>query len=166
MRSHRLESEQIFGRSLAEVFAFFCDPVHLSAITPPWLHFQVLTPPPIVMRAGTLIDYRLRVRGLPLRWQSEITVWEPPRRFVDVQRRGPYRQWIHEHLFEETSAGTKVADRVDYAVPGWILAPLIRRWLVGPDVERIFAYRRQKLTEIFQPLAALHAGEAASGSTF
>jgi ligand-binding SRPBCC domain-containing protein len=110
----------------------------------------VLAQHPPEMGAGTVIDYRLRLHGIPLRWRSEITVWEPPRRFVDVQRRGPYRLWEHEHLFLPKDGGTLVQDRVRYAVPGGsLLAPLVDRLLVRPDLERIFAYRRQRLKEIF-----------------
>ena len=101
---------------------------------------------PLEMRAGARIDYRLRVRGLPLRWQSEITAWEPPHRFLDEQRRGPYRLWVHEHTFVERDGGTEVRDRVTYAVPGgW----LVERLLVGPDVRRIFAFRRETLARLF-----------------
>ena len=95
---------------------------------------------------SALIDYRLRLRGLPIRWRSEITTWQPPHRFVDEQRRGPYRMWIHEHTFTERDGGTLVGDHVRYAVPGGWLAD---RLLVRRDLETIFAYRQEKLTEIF-----------------
>lgn len=143
MRVFALHSTQWLPRRLEEVFGFFADARNLERITPSWLHFSVLTPAPIEMRAGALIDYRLRVRGIPLRWRSEITAWEPPLRFVDEQRRGPYRMWVHEHTFTQRDGGTEVGDRVTYAVPGgW----LIERLLVGPDVRRIFAHRRRVLT--------------------
>jgi ligand-binding SRPBCC domain-containing protein len=133
-----------------DVFPFFAEARNLEQITPPWLSFYVLAQHPPEMGAGTVIDYRLRLHGIPLRWRSEITVWEPPRRFVDVQRRGPYRLWEHEHLFLPKDGGTLVQDRVRYAVPGGsLLAPLVDRLLVRPDLERIFAYRRQRLKEIF-----------------
>jgi ligand-binding SRPBCC domain-containing protein len=133
-----------------DVFPFFAEARNLEQITPPWLSFHVLAQHPPEMGAGTVIDYRLRLHGIPLRWRSEITVWEPPRRFVDVQRRGPYRLWEHEHLFLPKDGGTLVQDRVRYAVPGGsLLAPLVDRLLVRPDLERIFAYRRQRLKEIF-----------------
>jgi len=133
-----------------DVFPFFAEARNLEKITPPWLSFRVLGQRPPEMGAGTVIDYRLRLHGLPLRWQSEITVWDPPRRFVDVQRRGPYRLWEHEHLFLPRDGGTLVQDRVRYAVPGGpLLAPVVERLLVRPDLERIFAYRRQRLKQIF-----------------
>ena len=131
-----------------KVFAFFADAANLDAITPPWMHFHVLTPRPIAMCAGTSINYKLRMHGLPIRWQSEINVWEPPHRFVDVQRRGPYRHWRHEHVFEERSGGTLIRDRVDYAVPGWLLQPLVHRWLVAPDLRKIFAHRKARIQEL------------------
>src|SRR5918911_1052128 len=114
------------------VFAFFADAANLEAITPPWLHFDVVTPAPIEIKPGTRIDYRLRLHGIPLRWQSEITTWEPPHRFVDQQRRGPYPLWVHEHTFLEQNGGTLVRDHVEYGVPG---GTLINRFLVRPDLE-------------------------------
>jgi ligand-binding SRPBCC domain-containing protein len=133
-------------RPLDEVFAFFSDAHNLDRITPPWLHFHVLTPPPIPMRVGQRIDYRLRIRGIPLRWQSAITAWEPPHRFVDEQQRGPYRAWIHEHTFEEKDGGTLARDEVKYAVFG---GALVNRLFVERDVKKIFEYRAGKLGEIF-----------------
>src|SRR5262249_38693588 len=132
-----------------EVFAFFSDAHNLDAITPPWLHFQVLTPRPIAMGVGTRLRYLLRLHGVRLYWLTEITAWEPPHRFIDRQLEGPYRQWVHEHVFSERAAGTLMRDRVDYAVPGGLLEPLLHRFLVGPDVARIFAYREAKLIERF-----------------
>lgn len=130
-----------------EVFPFFGDAFNLEKITPKWLHFQVLTPKPIKMQAGTLIDYKLRLRGLPIRWRTEIASWEPPFRFVDQQLKGPYRAWIHEHRFLEKDGGTQCFDRVQYDMFG---GKLINRLLVRRDVERIFAYRQQQLAEHFQ----------------
>lgn len=131
---------------IGRVFSFFADAANLGVITPPWLHFTILTPLPITMRVGALIDYRLRVHGLPLRWQTEITGWEPPYRFVDEQRRGPYRLWVHTHTFEERDGGTLCRDQVDYAVPG---GALIDRLFVRRDVKAIFAYRELALKTRF-----------------
>ncbi len=145
------QSEIWLPRPRSEVFAFFSEPRNLETITPAWLHFSILTPQPIAMRPGAIIDYRLRLRGIPVCWKTEITVWEPPHRFVDVQRRGPYRVWVHEHTFEERDGGTLARDRVDYKVPGgW----LVQRLLVGRDVERIFAYRRCVLAHWFGAASA------------
>jgi len=145
VRIRRLEVEQWFPRPIDEVFAFFADAHNLDAITPPWLHFRIMTPAPIAMAAGTLIDYRLRLHRVPIRWRTRITAWEPPTRFVDCQIRGPYRQWLHEHMFESREGGTWMRDRIDYSLWGFGLEALLHRYFVGPDVQAIFAYRREKL---------------------
>lgn len=131
------------------VFEFFSDAHNLEAITPPMLKFNVLTPPPIVMAEGTLIDYKLKVRGVPLRWTSRITAWDPPHRFVDEQVRGPYKLWRHEHTFTPYEGGTLARDRVDFLSRGWLLAPLLHRLLVNRDVQAIFDYRTTALRERF-----------------
>lgn len=128
--------------SPAELFPFFADAGNLDAITSPWLHFHIITPRPVEMRAGTLIDYKLRVRGLPLRWRTLIKEWEPPHRFVDEQVRGPYRRWTHTHTFESRADGTLARDTVQYSVPlDFIAHPLF----VRRDIERIFGYRQEAL---------------------
>ncbi|MHC5023711.1 MAG: SRPBCC family protein [Planctomycetota bacterium] len=139
-RDHVLRCSLRLTRPRDEVFAFFADAHNLERITPPRLRFEILTPDPIEMREGLLIDYRLRLRGIPMRWQSAITAWEPPYRFVDEQRRGPYRRWIHEHVFEDDGDGTIVRDEVRYGVPG---GRLVHALLVAPDLRRIFAYRSE-----------------------
>lgn len=141
-----LRREQWFPRPLDEVFPFFADAGNLADITPPWLNFRILTPLPIDMRAGALIDYRIRLWGVPVRWRTEITDWEPPLRFVDRQIRGPYRTWIHEHRFSERDGGTAMVDEVRYAAPfGALSEPLF----VRPQVERIFEYRARVMRERF-----------------
>src|SRR5215210_6454688 len=107
----RFTRELWLARPRDEVFRFFSDAANLDALTPPWLHFEVLTPD-VVLRPGARIDYRLRLYGVPFRWQSEITRWEPPTLFVDEQRRGPYRRWIHTHTFSDERGGTLVRDAV------------------------------------------------------
>lgn len=140
------ESEVWLPKPREAIFPFFADAQNLEILTPDWLRFEVLTPEPIEIGEGTRIDYKLRYRGIPLRWESEITAWEPPRRFVDEQRHGPYRRWVHEHRFEPQGDGTLARDVVDYAVlGGW----LVDRLVVRRDIERIFQYRRQKLAELF-----------------
>lgn len=146
MRVYLLRSTTTVPRPLDEVFAFHADASNLQDLTPRWLDFRILTPSPIDMRPGTLIHYRLRLRGFPIRWLTEITAWEPPHRFVDEQRRGPYRLWIHEHRFEAVEGGTRISDTVRYAVP---FGSLVHGWAVGPDVRRIFAYRHERLLERF-----------------
>ena len=128
------------------VFAFFSDAFNLERITPDLLRFRVLTPAPIDMRPGALIDYRLSLRGLPMRWRSEITEWDPPNRFADRQRRGPYREWHHTHLFEDRDAGTFVHDIVRYRLIGPdLVTRAINALLVEPDTRRIFTFRHAAL---------------------
>jgi ligand-binding SRPBCC domain-containing protein len=138
----RLEHDQVVSRPLREVFEFFSRAENLERITPPWLRFRLLTSPGVEMRAGVNIEYRLRLRGIPLGWTSLIEVWERDVRFVDLQIRGPYRLWRHEHRFTAVADGasTRVQDRVDYLLPfGWagnLALPLVRH-----DLRRIFDYR-------------------------
>lgn len=129
-----------------KVFPFFADARNLETLTPPWLNFNVLTPGHIEMRDGALIDYQLRVHGLPVCWRTEITGWNPPYSFCDEQRRGPYRRWRHTHTFMEKDGGTLCRDEVVYAVPG---GALVNRLFVQRDVKRIFAYRAQALQKHF-----------------
>lgn len=146
MKTFRFIAHQKIEQPLPEVFAFFSDAHNLATITPPWLRFEVLTPAPIAMQVGTRIDYRLKLRGIPLRWQSEITAWNPPQAFTDEQRRGPYRLWRHTHTFEATAAGTVVGDEVEYAVWG---SSVVNTLFVRRDIAKIFAYREEKLDELF-----------------
>jgi ligand-binding SRPBCC domain-containing protein len=136
-------------RPRSEVFGFFSDAANLQELTPPWLHFRVLTAQPIAMRKGALIDYRIRLHGLPIGWKTEITAWEPPRRFVDEQLRGPYRLWVHEHSFKEIEGGTLAGDFVRYSVPGGALGTLANRLLVARDLRTVFRYRHRRLQEMF-----------------
>jgi ligand-binding SRPBCC domain-containing protein len=143
---YTMETYQFLPRPLEVVFPFFADAGNLEALTPPWLRFEILTPLPIVMHAGAIIEYRLRLHGIALRWQSKIMVWEPPLRFVDEQRRGPYRTWIHEHSFRQRDNGTEMRDFVKYSAPGGWLVNLL---FVQREVRRIFEYRSRKLSDFF-----------------
>jgi ligand-binding SRPBCC domain-containing protein len=144
MKTSVFETRQWLPAPPETVFHFFADAFNLERLTPPWLRFQVITPAPIEMAAGAVIDYRLKLHGIPVRWRSEITVWEPPHRFVDRQIQGPYRLWIHQHTFEPAQGGTLAVDRVEYAVPGgWP----VRKLLVERDLRKIFEYRKGKLRE-------------------
>lgn len=146
--SFQLHRETVVPLRRDEVFAFFASPANLDALTPPWLSFAIRALPP-QMAAGVEIDYRLRLRGVPVRWTSLIRTWEPPWRFVDEQVRGPYRRWVHEHRFEEVAGGTRVVDHVDYEVPGGrLFGGLVHRLLVAPDLATIFDYRQQRLREL------------------
>jgi ligand-binding SRPBCC domain-containing protein len=143
-------------RPRAEVFAFFADAHNLERITPGFLRFEVLNPAPIAMHAGTLIDHRLRLHGIPIRWRTAITAWDPPVRFVDTQLRGPYTEWVHTHSFDEEDGGTLVKDRVRYRLPGpWFATRIVNRLMVAPDTRKIFEYRHEALRRLFA------AGDAA-----
>jgi ligand-binding SRPBCC domain-containing protein len=143
---YTVESCLFLPQPLDIIFPFFADAGNLEALTPPWLQFEILTPLPIEMLAGARIDYRLSLHGIALRWQSEITAWEPPFRFVDEQRQGPYRSWIHEHTFTRSGNGVAMNDFVLYSVPGGWLPNLL---FVRREVRRIFEYRARKLCDLF-----------------
>ena len=143
MRYHVLRREQVLPAPPEEVFPFFADAHNLEAITPPWLGFRVLTPRPVEMRPGALIEYRLRLRGIPLAWLTRIAEWVPGVRFVDEQLSGPYRLWHHTHDFEPAGAGgTLMRDTVRYALPGWPLGEVAHALVVRRDLEAIFDHRR------------------------
>jgi ligand-binding SRPBCC domain-containing protein len=147
MKEFTLRTELWLPRPRDEVFPFFAEARNLETLTPPWLQFEVLTPAPVEMRPGTLIDYRIRVHGIPVRWRTEIAEWQPPHRFVDIQLRGPYTLWHHTHTFEERDGGTLCLDQVRYRPRGGALM----HWLfVRRDVESIFRYRQQRMKEMFR----------------
>ena len=147
-RVHVLAREQVVPRAREDAFEFFADAFALARITPPWLDFQVITPAPLEMAEGTLIEYALRLRRVPIKWLTRIEVWEPPLRFVDVQLRGPYRLWEHTHSFVPRGAGTAIVDRVRYGLPLGPLGELARIAIVDRDLERIFDYRREAISEL------------------
>lgn len=139
----RLERHQLLPGEPGDVFGFFANALNLERITPPWLGFRVVAGGPIEMGPGTLIEYRLRLHRVPVRWLTRIEVWDPPLRFVDAQVRGPYRHWHHEHTFTSTPAGaTLMRDRVDYELPAGPLGSLAHALFVRRDLERIFDHRR------------------------
>jgi ligand-binding SRPBCC domain-containing protein len=145
--STRMHRDTVVHAPLATAFAFFADAANLERLTPPWLRFSIRTAPPIVMRAGLEIEYRIHLYGIPIRWVSVIDVWEPGVRFVDRQVRGPYRWWRHEHRFEAVGEATRVIDDVDYLPrAAWLTGRLVSR-----DVERIFEYRHATLGRLFPP---------------
>ncbi len=144
-----LEREQWVPRPLQEVFAFFADARNLEKLTPEWLRFEILTPEPIEMRAGAVIDYKLAWHGIPMRWKTEITKWEPPHHFEDLQIKGPYQLWRHTHRFEAVDDGTRIRDVVQYALPFGVLGRAVHAVSVRRNVEEIFDYRDEKVRALF-----------------
>jgi ligand-binding SRPBCC domain-containing protein len=152
---YQLERQQFFPYPREEVFAFFADAYNLEAITPDFLHFRILTPRPIMMQAGTLIDYTLRLFGIPLQWQTRIETFEPPHRFTDSQLHGPYSHWHHLHEFFEVPGGTLVRDHVDYALPFGLLGTVAHACLLRRTLDRIFDDRFTRLCQLFPPTELL-----------
>jgi ligand-binding SRPBCC domain-containing protein len=156
---HVLEARSMLPLPLDQVFPFFAAATNLEALTPPWLRFSIVTPAPIDIRRGSLIDYRLRLHGVPLRWRTEIVEWEPPHLFVDRQVRGPYHTWLHEHRFLEVAGGVVVADRVRYRIRGGRLVHrAANATTAARDLRAIFAYRQERLQALLltgEPLIPL-----------
>jgi hypothetical protein len=145
---HLLERSQRVEVPPERAFAFYADALNLEPLTPPWLHFEVTTPGKIVMGPGALLDYRLKLHGVPIRWRTEIRTWEPPHRFVDVQARGPYSLWEHTHLFEaDGEEATVIRDRVRYRIPFGPIGTLAERLFVRRDLRRIFDFRAAAVAE-------------------
>ena len=138
---------QVLPRPIDEVFEFFSDGRNLAAITPPWLGFRIVSAPAELER-GALIRYRLRLKGVPVRWLTEITDWQPPRSFTDVQLAGPYRIWEHTHRLAPLGGETEMYDHVLYLVPGGPIAPLVDRVVVRPLLDEIFDYRARRVREL------------------
>jgi ligand-binding SRPBCC domain-containing protein len=152
---HVLERQQRVELPLEEVFPFYADAGNLGRITPPWLGFEVTTPQPIEMGVGALIEYRLRLHRIPVRWRTRIEAWDPPHRFVDAQLNGPYLVWHHTHTFRADGEGaTILGDRVRYAMPFGPLGEVARALLVRRDLERIFDYRRDAVAALLGPGAS------------
>jgi ligand-binding SRPBCC domain-containing protein len=155
-RNFTLQRTQLLPLACEELFAFFADPWNLEAITPPWLRFRIVEAPERLGR-GSVLRYRLRVFGWPIRWRTEISGWSPPRAFADVQVAGPYPLWEHEHRFTGVAGGTEIFDHVRYRVPGGPFAPLVHRTFVSRWLDEIFDYRRERLFEL------LGGGDTARG---
>lgn len=149
MARHLLHREIVLPRPLAEVFPFFAEAQNLERITPPFMRFSILTPQPIAMRAGTVIDYRIALGGVPMRWRTLIESFEPGVQFVDVQLRGPYKLWRHTHRFFDEGGNTRMTDDVEYEVGFGPLGEVARWLFVGRTLERVFDYRSRVIGEQF-----------------
>jgi ligand-binding SRPBCC domain-containing protein len=146
---HTLDREDIVPRPRPEVFAFFADASNLERLTPSSLRFKILTPTPIAMHAGTIIDYEIALFGIPFRWRTRIEVFEADARFVDVQLSGPYRSWRHTHEFADVTGGTRVRDHVEYEIALGPLGEVARALFVRRRLEKIFDFRRQAIGRVF-----------------
>lgn len=149
---HVLSVSTFIPRPRSEVFAFFSDAENLEKITPVQLRFEMITPAPVHMAVGVLIDYRLRLFGVPFHWRTRIAQWNPETSFVDEQLKGPYASWAHTHSFADVEGGTAVTDSVRYKLPlfpfGEIALPLMRLQL-----KYIFRYRTDRIREILGPVS-------------
>lgn len=149
MKVRTLEHTQIVPRPIAETFRFFSDPRNLQRLTPAFLQFKFLSQPPEVMHPGTVIDYQIRLYGVPVHWRTRIEIVEAPRKFVDVQEKGPYALWRHSHTFRDMgNSATEMKDRVEYAMPLGPLGEIGYYLLVRRSLAQIFEYREIKLAEI------------------
>lgn len=147
--SRLFETSLHVAAPLEEVFDFFSKAHNLERITPPEIHFHILTPDPIVMATGLIIDYRLRLFGVPFYWKTRIAEWDPPRQFADEQLKGPYALWHHTHRFEADGAGTRIHDSVRYELPWFAFGPIGHQVFVLPQIRRIFAFREQAVLAQF-----------------
>jgi uncharacterized protein len=149
MSPYVFRAEQFVPRRLEEVFEFFSKAENLELLTPQWLNFRILSVAPTPVQKGTLIRYSLRYRIFPIRWTTEIVEWDPPHRFIDVELKGPYKLWHHEHRFVAEANGTRIIDEVKYELPFGIFGSIAHALKVRKDVETIFAYRTQAVERLF-----------------
>ncbi len=150
MKLYTLKKEQIVLKDISTVFDFFSKPENLSVITPPAMKFKILTPSPIDMKEGALIDYTVSIMLIPIRWRTLITKFSPPNLFIDQQLKGPYSIWHHTHIFEKISDNeTLIKDKVVYGVPFGIIGRLAHYLYIKRDLKKIFTYRKNKIEQIF-----------------
>ncbi len=144
---YELTDEFIVKADPATTWKFFSSAENLPRITPTFLSFELLTSQPIEIKQDTVLDYRIKSNGIPLRWRSLIVAWEPERMFIDLQVRGPYATWCHRHTFEPTPEGVRCADRVIYKLPGGLAGPVVHALMVKRQLLAIFRYRRTMITQ-------------------
>lgn len=161
MDDYLIERSLVIHRPLEETFAFFENAENLEKITPENLNFEILSPLPIEMKSGALIDYKLRLFGVPFQWQTRIEEYDPPHKFVDTQVSGPYAKWHHTHLFYEVPEGTLCIDRVLYLPPLGPLGTLANAIFVRSTVDDIFNYRTKRLLELLGPATEASERDAA-----
>lgn len=161
MKDYIFEAEMWLPYPVDTVFSFFQEAKNLEAITPDFLQFRILNVSTENIEQDTLIDYRLKLYGIPFKWRTKITDWQPPHQFTDSQLKGPYQKWVHTHRFQEKDGGALMTDRVIYRISGGVFAPFVNKFFVRNNVENIFTYREAKIREIFPDLEtsdnSLHA---------
>lgn len=150
MKLYTLDSIQFINKPIEDVFEFFSNPDNLSVITPPKLGFKILTPTPIKMSVGRLIDYKIYLMGIPIHWRTLITDFDPPHTFIDQQIKGPYNIWHHTHTFQKVDGGVEIKDRVVYSIPFSILGRILNFLWIRKDLENIFNYRKKVIDELFE----------------
>lgn len=166
MSTYRLFREQTIARPLDEVFSFFADARNLETLTPRWLQFEILTPGDIEMRVGTIIQYALRVHGVPINWTTAIAVWNPPLEFVDVQLKGPYVLWHHRHTFESLGNSTRMTDEVNYRLPFGRIGQAMHVAMVRRDLKAIFDYREQTVRRLLESTLSTTSTNSGMPRTF
>lgn len=139
------KAETLLKSSKTDVFAFFSDAQNLEKITPPWLEFKIISISTPTIEKGTLLDYALKIHGIPVRWTTLIEEWNPPHFFVDRQLKGPYSLWHHTHRFVDEGDKTRMIDEIRYQLPLGLLGEIFAGWLVHRDIRRIFDYRKQMI---------------------
>ena len=150
MKTFEINMKQYINKPLDIVFEFFSKPENLEMITPESLSFNILTPTPIKMGKGSLVDYTIRLFGIPIHWRTLISDYEPPFRFVDQQIKGPYTFWHHTHTFQQVDGGVEILDKVKYSLPmGW-LGTLVHSIWVRKDLEKIFEHRKTVIQNYFE----------------
>lgn len=149
MNVHLLRREQTIPRPREDVFSFFARPENLAVITPPGLGFTILTPTPVPMHQGAVIDYTVRILGVRRHWRTLITDYDPPHRFTDIQLKGPYTFWHHTHSFEAIADGTRIVDEVQYVIPWGFLGGIAQKIIVARRLDAIFAYRADVISRRF-----------------
>lgn len=150
MKIYALEREQVVDKPFEETFDFFSRPENLARITPSKIEFNILTPSPISMGAGTVIDYTIKIAGIDIHWKTLISSYDPPYSFTDEQLKGPYAYWHHRHRFEKYGNGTCIYDSVSYALPFGFLGRLVHSLFVKRQLNRIFDFRHSAIERILQ----------------
>ena len=149
MKIYTINTVQVINKSIEEVFAFFSDPENLAVITPENLGFKIITPTPIKMSPGCLIDYQIHLMGFPVHWRTIISDYEPPYLFIDQQIKGPYKFWHHTHIFRKMKNGVEIKDRIMYSVPFGFIGSFLNKFWIKKDLENIFLYREKVIKDLF-----------------